>query len=98
MKFKFFKKEMTITIILLLLPLFLFSCASSRSASVYSRDQARQSQTVETGIVAKVRSVTIEGTKTPVGAAAGGVLGGVAGSTIGGGKGKIGRASCRERV
>ena len=64
------------------------SCASSRSGSVYSRDQARQSQVVQSGVVTGVRSVLIEGTKTPVGTLAGGALGGVAGSTVGGGKGR----------
>ena len=63
------------------------SCASSRSANVYSRDQAQMAQTVSTGVVTAVRSVLIEGTKTPVGAAAGGAIGGVAGSAVGGGKG-----------
>jgi outer membrane lipoprotein SlyB len=64
------------------------SCASSRSANVYSRDQARQTQTVSQGVVSQVRSVLIEGTKTPVGAIAGGAVGGVAGNAVGGGTGK----------
>ncbi len=64
------------------------SCAASHSGSVYSRDQARQSQTVVTGVVTHVRSVLIEGTKTPAGVVAGGAIGGVAGSAVGGGTGK----------
>jgi outer membrane lipoprotein SlyB len=64
------------------------SCASSRSGNVYSRDQARQSQTVQTGVVNSVRSVLIEGTKTPAGTLAGGALGGVAGSAVGDGTGR----------
>lgn len=63
-------------------------CASSRSGQVYSRDQARQVHTVETGTVTSVKQVMIEGTKTPVGTVAGGVAGGVAGSTVGGGSGR----------
>ncbi len=63
-------------------------CASSRSGEVYSRDHARQAQTVMMGTVESVKSVTIEGTKTPVGTAAGGVAGGVLGSTVGGGSGR----------
>lgn len=63
-------------------------CASSRSGQVYSRDHARQVQTVENGTVESVKNVLIEGTKTPVGAAAGGVAGGVIGSTVGGGSGR----------
>jgi outer membrane lipoprotein SlyB len=63
-------------------------CASSRSSEVYSRDQARQVQTVMMGTVESVKYVTIEGTKTPVGTAVGGVAGGVLGSTVGGGSGR----------
>ncbi|MFN2436674.1 MAG: glycine zipper 2TM domain-containing protein [Desulfotignum sp.] len=63
-------------------------CASSRSGEVYSRDHARQAQTVMYGTVDSVKYVTIEGTKTPVGTAAGGVAGGVLGSTVGGGSGR----------
>ena len=67
--------------------LYITGCASSRSSEVYSRDQARQVHTVETGTVESVKEVMIEGTKTPVGVAAGGVAGGVLGSTIGKGSG-----------
>jgi outer membrane lipoprotein SlyB len=68
---------------------FLGACASSNSGSVYSRDEARKVQTVKTGVVESVRSVKLEGTKSPVGTVAGGAVGGVAGSSIGGGKGSI---------
>ena len=64
-------------------------CASSKSGSAYTRDQARQEMNVRTGIVESVREVQIEGTKSGVGAAAGAVAGGVGGSHIGGGKGQI---------
>lgn len=63
-------------------------CASSKSGEVYSRDHARQVQTLETGMVESVKQVMIEGTKTPIGTAAGGVAGGVLGSTAGSGSGK----------
>ncbi|MCP3939974.1 MAG: glycine zipper 2TM domain-containing protein [Desulfobacteraceae bacterium] len=63
-------------------------CASSRSGEVYSRDQARRAQTLMTGTVESVKNITIEGTKTPVGTAVGGVAGGVLGSTVGGGAGE----------
>lgn len=66
----------------------LAGCASSRSGQVYSRDQARQVQTVEIGTVESVRQVMIEGTKTPIGTVAGGAAGGVVGSTVGGGRGR----------
>jgi outer membrane lipoprotein SlyB len=64
-------------------------CASSLSGSAYSRDQARQVQTVREGAVVDVRPVNIEGTKSGVGAISGGVLGGAVGQTIGGGTGRI---------
>jgi outer membrane lipoprotein SlyB len=60
---------------------------SSKSGSVYSREQARQTQLVKTGKVVGVRTVTIEGTKSPVGSAGGAIIGGIAGSSVGGGKG-----------
>ncbi len=63
------------------------ACASSNSGSVYSRDEARRAQTVKTGVVESVRSVKLEGTKSPVGTIAGGAVGGIAGSSIGGGRG-----------
>lgn len=69
------------------LSLCLLACASSNSGSVYSRDEARKMQTIKTGVVESVRSVKLEGTKSPVGTIAGGAVGGVAGSSIGGGRG-----------
>ena len=63
------------------------ACASSNSGSVYSREDARKVQTVKTGVVESVRSVKLEGTKTPIGTVAGGVVGGVAGGSIGHGAG-----------
>ena len=67
---------------------YMTGCVSSRSSEVYSRDQARQAHTVEAGTVESVKEVKIEGTQTPVGAAAGGIAGGVLGSTIGKGSGR----------
>lgn len=60
------------------------ACASSNSGSVYSRDEARKVQTVKTGVVESVRQVKLEGTKSPLGTIAGGAVGGIAGSSIGG--------------
>ena len=59
-------------------------CASTSSGSVYSGGQARQEQTVRMGVVESVRQVSIEGSKSGVGTLAGGAIGGVAGSNIGG--------------
>ena len=65
----------------------LSGCAPSLSGSVYSRDQARQEQTVRMGVVDSVRRVQIEGTRSGIGPAAGAVAGGIAGSTVGQGRG-----------
>lgn len=67
----------------------LAGCASSKSGSAYTRDQARQEMVVRMGVVESVREVQLEGTKSGVGTAAGAVVGGVGGSNIGGGKGQI---------
>lgn len=64
-------------------------CASpSLQGDVYSRDEARQTQQVEYGIVVGVRPVIIEGESSVGGKVAGAVLGGVLGHQVGGGGGK----------
>lgn len=68
------------------LSLFIAACASSNSGSVYKRDDARKVQTVKTGIVESVRTVQLEGTKSPIGSIAGGAVGGIAGSSVGSGR------------
>lgn len=65
----------------------LTGCISSRSGKVYSRDQARHIQDVQTGVVEHVREIVIEGTQSGIGAAAGGAVGGIGGSEVGHGKG-----------
>jgi len=65
----------------------LAGCVSSKSGEVYSRDEARQVMTVQLGVVEFVKEVQVEGEKSGLGTAAGGVIGGIAGSTIGDGKG-----------
>ena len=70
-----------------LLTLLLGACATSNSGSVYSRDDARKTQTVRTGVVESVRQVKLEGTKSPIGTLAGAAVGGIAGSSIGQGNG-----------
>ena len=62
------------------LAVLLTACASSNSGKVYSRDETQRTQVVEFGTVIAVEDVLIEGTKTPVGAATGAVVGGVAGA------------------
>ncbi len=83
------KIMLTLCLILIASSGLLTSCASSRSAQVYSRDQAMQEMRVNYGTVREVRAVQIEGTQSGVGAVAGGVTGGVLGSMVGGGRGQI---------
>ena len=63
------------------------ACASSQvgGGNTVSRDATRSAATVEYGVVIDARQVSIEGTRSGVGAATGAVAGGVAGSQIGGG-------------
>src|SRR5690606_1071133 len=74
-------------LILLTLAALAAGCATSRSGDVYSRGEALREQTVRLATVESVRPVTIEGTRSGIGAAAGGIAGGVAGSGVGGGRG-----------
>lgn len=64
-------------------------CTSSLTGDSYSRDEARAVQTVRLGTIESLRPVKIEGTKTPIGAGAGAIVGGVGGSALGGGRGSI---------
>lgn len=67
----------------------LSGCTSSLTGDSYSRDEARAVQTVRLGTIESLRPVKIEGTKTPIGAGAGAIVGGVGGSAVGGGRGSI---------
>jgi len=74
-------------IVILLLILTVTGCATSRSGILYTREQARQIQQVETGVVLQITPVQIEGTKTPIGAMGGAAIGSIAGSGVGKGSG-----------
>lgn len=69
----------------------LAGCAhQSASSSVYTYGQAQREQIVRLGTVEAVRNVVIQQDRSSgAGALAGGALGGVAGSTIGGGRGQV---------
>lgn len=75
--------------IALLAAITLAGCASSKSGSAYTRDQARKEMNIRLGVVESVREVTMEGTKSGAGTLAGAAVGGVAGSNMGGGTGQI---------
>lgn len=65
----------------------LVGCASRESANVYGKHEAGREQTIRMATVDSVRKVKIEGSKSGVGAAAGGVVGGIAGSGVGANRG-----------
>lgn len=69
----------------------LAGCAQkSASSSVYTYGQAQREQIVRLGTVESVRNVVIQNDRSSgAGALAGGALGGVAGSSIGGGRGQV---------
>ncbi|CAM3753557.1 MULTISPECIES: hypothetical protein [Pseudomonadaceae] len=80
-------RKPTLLITSLAAMLALGGCQSSLTGDTYSRDEARAVQTVRMGTIESLRPVKIEGTKTPIGAGAGAVIGGVGGSGLGGGRG-----------
>lgn len=65
----------------------MLGCAPSRSANVYTRGQARQVETIKTGVVQQIDNVTLQDEATPVGSIGGAVVGGIAASSIGKGTG-----------
>ena len=60
------------------------ACASSQvgGGNTVSRDATRSAATVEYGVVIDARQVTIEGTRSGVGAATGAVVGGLIGDAV----------------
>ena len=68
--------------------LLLTGCMESRAGNVYTRDQARTSQSVNYGTILRVELVTIEGSQSGAGTLAGGAMGGVLGSAVGSGSGR----------
>ena len=66
-------------------PFLIGGCASDLGGDDYSRWETRRVMTVRFATVEIVRPVTLEGTRSPVGAVAGAVVGGVIGGSIGGG-------------
>jgi outer membrane lipoprotein SlyB len=64
----------------------LSGCAGGLGGGDYARGQAQQEQSVRTGVVESVREVKIEGTRSGIGAIAGGAAGGIGASTAADGK------------
>ena len=63
---------------LVLMPIVLVACASS-SPDVIKRDDAQRMSRVEDAVVLSVRTVTVDGSQSGIGAAVGGVVGAVGG-------------------
>lgn len=61
-----------------------FAGCSLHSGSIYERGEMGASTTFKKGVILSVRDVTIKGTESGAGAAAGATVGGLAGSTLGG--------------
>ena len=78
---------MKTTLLLLLPAVLLAGCMTRESANVYGRHEAGREQVVRMGTVDAVRKVTIEGSQTGVGGAAGAIGGGIAGGSVGHGRG-----------
>lgn len=73
---------------LLILPVFFGSCAQqSLTGDTYSRNEAGAPQSVRTGKITSIRSVTLEGSSTG-GAILGAVAGGFLGNQVGSGSGQ----------
>ncbi len=65
----------------------LSGCFTRESANVYDPHEAGREQTVRMATVDSVRNVVLQGSRSGIGAVAGGATGGIAGSTVGQGKG-----------
>lgn len=70
---------------------FIAGCANkTASSNVYSYEQAQREQIVRMGTVVSTRPIVIQNDQSSgMGTLAGGALGGVAGSSIGGGRGQV---------
>lgn len=83
-----FAGKNSVVVLLLCLMLTAGGCATTGGKS-YSKDEARQVQTVQRGVILSIEEVTIEQDPSIVGTGIGGVLGGVIGSTMGKGTGRL---------
>lgn len=60
------------------------AACSTTSPDVIKREDAQRMSNVLDGVVLSTRTVTVDGSQSGIGAAAGGVVGGIAGSSVGG--------------
>ena len=76
----------SMSLVVAVMSLMLAAC-STTSPDVIKREDAQRMSNVLDGVVLSTRPVTVEGSQSGLGAAAGGVVGGVAGSHVGKGSG-----------
>lgn len=62
----------------------LLGACSTSNPDVIKREDAQRMSTIQDGTVLSVRNVTVDGSQSGLGGAAGAVVGGVAGSSVGG--------------
>jgi outer membrane lipoprotein SlyB len=71
------------------LSLIVLAACTTTSPDVIQRGDAQRMSVVQDATVLSIRPVTVDGSQSGIGGAAGGVIGGVGGSSVGGGKGQI---------
>jgi outer membrane lipoprotein SlyB len=71
------------------LSLIVLAACTTTSPDVIQRGDAQRLSVVQDATVLSIRPVTVDGSQSGIGGAAGGVIGGVGGSSVGGGKGQI---------
>lgn len=76
-------RQFSVAAVMVVVALAVGGCATS-SPDVVQRGDAQRMSQVEDGVILSVRNITIDGSQSGVGTAAGGVIGAVAGSSIGG--------------
>lgn len=81
-------KQKTITTALAVALVALTGCATENtSGTIYKASETKREQIVRMGVIESIREVQIQQDNNGIGAIAGGVVGGIAASDIGGGKG-----------
>lgn len=80
-------KKVALVVAIALSTMTLAGCAQNPYGNAYNVNDARQVQVVHYGTILRTQAVTINGNGNGIGTLAGGAIGGILGSTVGGGKG-----------
>ncbi len=81
-------KKITSLIVVSLI-LMMFGCAQNPYGNAYNVSDTREVQSVYYGTIVRTQAVTIDGSNNGVGTLAGGAVGGLLGSKVGGGTGSV---------